>query len=181
MAGKKTTTESGKEATGKEIRRPNDTTLKNFNAAFNQAHEEIDEANKDLKEAASTAAGKHLHLPSFKVVKGLYDKFGDGEAKNAEKLALWLANFDKAREYFKLDELANLQGRMFGEGEIGSGPKAGDGAPEPDEDEDLRPRHLRQPGASAASVVQDLAAKTGAKTQPEEPLDKVGRGAPKLN
>src|ERR1700761_232161 len=130
---KKTKTETGQEPTGKEIRVPADSTIKTFNSAFNDAHETIDDANVELKDAADIAKKKHLHLPAFKVVKGLYDKLGDGEAKHAEKLAAWLANFDKYRRFFKLDELANLQGRLFGEGEIGGDD---DGKPprEPDED-----------------------------------------------
>lgn len=171
---KKTTTASGEEPTGKEVRIPADGTVKVFNAAFNEAHEAIDEANEGLKDASDTAKKKHLHIPSFKVAKTLFDKFGDGEAKNAEKLAVWLANFDKYRGYFKLDELANLQGRMFAEGEIGSKPPR-----ELDEDgeEYPRPDHLRQPGASAASnPVQDMATKAGAKTSNVTPIDQVGRG-----
>ena len=51
-----------------------------------------------------------------------------------------------------------------------------------DEDgRDLRPRHLRQPGASAADAVKDLAAKAGAKTSAEDPITKVGRGKAGLN
>ena len=45
-----------------------------------------------------------------------------------------------------------------------------------DGEEDLRPTHLRQPGASAAGIVQDLAAKTGAKTSDEDNILKIGRG-----
>lgn len=178
---KKTTTESGQAPTEKEIRVPVDSTIKVFNTAFTEAVEEIDTTKETLKDASDIAKKKHLHLPAFKVVKGLYDKFGDGEGKNAEKLAVWLTNFDKCRKYFKLDELAKLQGRLFGEGEIGG---SGDEEPprEPDEDgePDLRPSHLRQPNASAASVVQDLASKSGAKTskEGEDPIDQVGRGKP---
>lgn len=168
---KKTTTESGKEPTGKEIRIPADGTIKTFNVAFNEAHEEIDRANEALKDAGDLAKKKHLHMPSFKVAKGLYDKFGDGDGKNAEKLASWLANFDKARAFFKLDELANLQGRLLGEGEIGSKPPR---AADEDGEPDMRPDHLRQPGASAASnPVRELAEKTGATVHP---IDGVGRG-----
>ena len=184
---KKTTTESGQEPTGKEIRIPADGTIKVFNSAFNEAHEEIDTANEALKDAADIAKKKHLHIPSFKVCKTLYDKFGDGEGKNAEKLAAWLANFDKYRKYFKLDELANLQGRLFADGEIGGGATA-TGEPEREVDEDgepdMRPNHLRQPGASAAEAVQNMAAKAGAKTSSTPPIDEVGRGPrrdPKLN
>lgn len=174
---KKTTT-SGEEPTGKEIRLPNKDTIKNFNVAFNQAHEEIDGVNERLKDAADVAKKKHLHMPSFKVVKNLFDKLGDGDAKNAEELAAWLSHFDEYRAYYKLDELANLQGRLFGKGEIGS--KDVNGVPrEVDEDgeADPRPSHLRQPGASAASnPVQDLADKAGAKTSNVTPIDQVGRG-----
>lgn len=181
---KKLTTESGEAPTGKEIRLPSDNTLKSFNSAYTGAVETIDEAKQELKDAADVAIGKHLYLPAFKVVKGLYDRLGDGEAKNAEKLAMWLAHFDKYRKYYKLDELANLQGRLFGEGEIGGEAEAGE-----DGEKDLRPRHLRQPGASvtsaevspAVNAVRDLATKTGATlTNPDEdPVNKVGRG--KLN
>lgn len=53
----------------------------------------------------------------------------------------------------------------------------------PEGEEDLRPRHLRQAGASAASTVQQLAANAGAKTSPpndsknpDDPINKIGRG-----
>lgn len=186
---KKTTTESGQEPTGKEIRVPADGTIKAFNSAFNEAHETIDGANEELKDAADIAKKKHLDIWAFKIMKGLYDKYGDGEAKNSNTLAIKLTHLEKCRKYFKLDELANLQGRLFGEGEIGGGDK-GSGEPPRETDEDgepdLRPTHLRQPGASAASAVQDLAAKSGAKTQASNvsPIDQVGRGKtqdPKLN
>lgn len=169
----KRTTVEREEPTGKEIRRPADTTIKVFNFEFDNAKETVDEANDGLKEAAKTAKSKHLHIQSFKVAKMLFEKAKDGEAQAAERLAVWLANFDKYREYFKLDALANLQGRMFGEGEIGAAP-----AREADEDgePDMRPDHLRQPGASAAGIVQDLAAKTGAKTSDEDNITKIGRG-----
>lgn len=175
---KKTTTESGEQPTAKEIRLPADTTIKVYNSAFTEATEAMDATKEELKDASDIAKKKHLHMPSFKVAKTLYDNWGDGDAKSAEKLAVWLANFDKYRKYFKLDELASLQGRMFGEGEIGSKSETEE-EDSGEQEEDLRPRHLRQPGASAASVVQDLAAKSGAKTSDDpDPIDGVGRGKP---
>ena len=47
-----------------------------------------------------------------------------------------------------------------------------------DDAKDLRPRHLRQPGASVVNIVQDLASKTGAKTSggDDDPINSVGRG-----
>jgi hypothetical protein len=178
---KRTTIEADREPSGKEIRIPADTTIKSFNSTFDDVKETVDGANESLKDAADSAKKKHLNLPAFKDVKKLYDAFN--RAKNqsiaAEKLAGYLANFDKLRKYFKLDEKANLQGRMFAEGEIGGEPPR-----EADEDgePDVRPRHLRQPGASAASHVQDLAAKAGAKTSDTDPINQVGRGpGPKLN
>lgn len=176
---KKTTTESGQEPTGKEIRVPADSTIKTFNGVFNDVAETIDSANEELKDASDIAKKKFLHIPSFKVVKTLYDKYGDGDAKNAEKLAVYLANFDKYRKFYKLDELANLQGRMFAEGEIGAKPPR---ATDEDGEPDMRPDHLRHQGASAASnPVQEMAEKAGAKTSNVTPIDKVGRGDPKLN
>jgi len=177
--GKRTTIEADKQPTGKEIRTPADSTVKVFNSTFDDVKGTIDEANEELKDAAKAAKGKHLNLSAFKHVKKLFDSFhgAKNESIAAEKLAAYLANFDKLRKYYKLDELANLQGRMFAEGEIG-------GAPEREVDEDgepdLRPTHLRQPGASAASVVQDLATKTGASVNPDgpAPIDQVGRGKP---
>lgn len=175
---KRTTIEADKEPSGKEIRIPADNTVKVFNSTFDDVRSTVDDANDELKTAANEAKKKHLNLSAFKDVKKLYDAFQ--RAKNqsiaAEKLAGYLANFDRLRKYFKLDEKANLQGRMFAEGEIGTKPPR-----EADEDgePDLRPDHLRQPGASAASVVQDLAAKTGAKTSDgANPIDQVGRGKP---
>lgn len=47
----------------------------------------------------------------------------------------------------------------------------------PEGEEDLRPRHLKQPNASAAETVKDLAAKSGATTS-DDPLKQVGRGKP---
>ena len=180
---KKTTTASGHEPTGKEIRTPADSTIKVFNVAYNTAGEEIDTVKETLKDASDIAKKKFLHMPSFKVVKTLFDNWGDGDAKNAEKLAVWLANFDKYRKYYKLDELGNLQGRMFGEGEIGGNPESDDSEEIPDGEEDLRPRHLRQPGASVTSdqpknPVQEMAEKSGAKTSSVTPIDQVGRGKP---
>lgn len=183
--GKRTTIEREEPASGKEIRTPDKQTIKNFASTFDDVRETIDEANKDLKDSATNAKSKHLNISAFKVTKGLLDRFR--AAKNSsiasEKLASWLANFDKLREYFKLDEHANLQGRLFAEGVIGGEPPR-----EADEDgvPDMRPRHLLQPGASAAepskpNPVADLAAKSGAKTQGEnadDPINRVGRGKP---
>ena len=178
LMAKRTTMETDQQPSGKEIRTPADQTVKVFNSTFDDVKATVDDANEELKTAADEAKKKHLHLSSFKDVKKLYDAFK--RAKNqsiaAEKLAAYLANFDKLRKYFKLDEHANLQGRMFGEGEIGSSADV-NGVPrdiQEDGEPDDRPTHLRQPGASAASVVQDLASKTGAKTQ--DPIDQVGRG-----
>lgn len=185
---KRTSIESEQQPTGKEIRIPADQTIKSFNSAFCDVKETVDGANEELKDAADIAKKKHLNLSAFKTAQKLAEAFHAAKNQSiaAEKLATWLANFDKLRKYFKLDEHANLQGRMFGEGEIGSKPE---GEPERELDEDgepdPRPTHLRQPGASAASAkpnpVADLAAKSGAKTQ-GDPIDKVGRGGdPKLN
>jgi hypothetical protein len=180
---KRTSIESEQQPTGKEIRLPADSTIKTFNTEFCDVQETVDDANEKLKDAADVAKKKHLNLWAFKVCQKLYDAFksAENESLASEKLAIKLAQFDKMRKYFKLDELAGLQGRLFGEGEIGSKPER-----ETDEDgePDMRPDHLRQPGASAASgkpnPVADLAAKSGAKTQGDSPIDQVGRG-PKLN
>lgn len=175
--GKRTTVESEQSPKGKEIRLPADSTIKTFNSEFCDAQETIDEANESLKDAADIAKKKHLNVWAFKVCQKLFSdvKNAKNEALAAEKLAVKLAQFDKMRKYFKLDELANLQTRMFAEGEIG-----GDSEPERETDEDgepdMRPNHLRQPGASAASHVQDLAAKSGATVAP---IDQVGRGPAK--
>lgn len=187
--GKRTTIESDQQPSGKEIRIPADSTIKSFNSVFCDVQETIDDANTELKDAADIAKKKHLNLSAFKKAQQLYAGFKNAKNQSiaAEKLAAWLANFDKFRKYFKLDEHANLQGRMFGEGEIGSQPE---GEPERELDEDgepdPRPTHLRQPNASAASAkpnpVAELAAKSGATPRPDEgEINKVGRGDPKLN
>lgn len=182
---KRTTIASEQPASGKEIRLPADTTIKAFNSEFCDVQETVDEANTRLKDAADIATKKHLNLWAFKTCQKLYDdlKSAKNEALASEKLAIKLAQFDKMRKYFKLDELAGLQGRMFGEGEIGA--NVDDDEKEPPRETqddglpDDRPRHLRQPGASAASVVQDLAAKSGAKiSDGKDPIDEVGRGKP---
>jgi hypothetical protein len=180
--GKRTSIESEQQPKGKEIRLPAKSTITTFNSEFCDAQESIDEANEGLKKAAEEAKAKHLDIWAFKICQKLYSgvKNAKNEALAAEKLAIKLAQFDKMREHFKLDELANLQSRMFAEGEMGSGtnpPRKTDEDGEPD----MRPNHLRQPGASAAEAVKDLAAKTGAKTS-TDPIDNVGRGpSPKLN
>ncbi len=183
---KRTTIEADKQPSGKEIRIPADGTIKTFNAEFCEVQETVDDANTRLKDAADIAKKKHLNLSAFKTAQKLYDAFKNAKNQSiaAEKLAAWLANFDKLRTYFKLDEHANLQGRMFAEGEIGSAPPR---STDEDGEPDMRPDHLRQPGASAASgkpnPVADLAAKSGAKTQGDgnSPIDQVGRGPQKLN
>lgn len=184
---KRTSIESEQQPTGKEIRLPADSTIKTFNAAFCEAQETVDETNERLKDAADIAKKRHLNVWAFKICQKLYAdvKNAKNEARASEKLAVKLAQLDKIRKYFKLDELASLQGRMFAEGEIGA---KGEPAREIQEDgePDDRPRHLRQPGASAASAepgaaakaVQDLAAKSGA-TLPDANLDKIGRGKPR--
>jgi len=180
---KRTTIATEQQPSGKEIRLPADTTIRTFNTEFCDAKETVDEANVRLKDAADVATKKHLNLWAFKVCQKLYDdlKAAKNEALASEKLAIKLAQFDKMRRYFKLDELAGLQGRLFGEGEIGGGSDAdGDEPPretQADGERDLRPRHLRQPGASAASVVQDLASKSGATPRADDDsLKNVGRG-----
>jgi hypothetical protein len=181
--GKRTTMESEKQPTGKEIRLAAKATVKTFDSAFSEAKETIDQANEDLKTAAGEAKSKHLNLWAFKTVRKLFDDFhgAENEALASEKLAIKLAQFDELRKQYKLDELAGLQGRLFAEGEIG-GSEDVNGVPrEVDEDgeDDPRPTHLRRPGASAASVVQDLAAKSGAKTSDDpDPIDGIGRGKP---
>lgn len=175
---KRTTIEAEKQPTGKEIRTPADSTIKIFNSAFDSAKDTIDEANKELSEAGKDAKAKFLNLSAFKTVKTLADGFKNAknQAIAGEKLAHFLAVFDKLRKYYKLDESAGLQGRMFAEGEIGDKPER---AVDEDGEPDMRPDHLRQPGASAASVVQDLAAKSGAKTsEGTDPIDGIGRGKP---
>lgn len=183
--GKRTSIESEQQPTGKEIRLPADVTIKTFNAEFCEVQEIVDEANERLKDAADVAKKKHLNVWAYKICQKLYEdvKGAKNEALASEKLAIKLAQLDRLRKYFKLDELAGLQGRLFAEGEIGGKPKETDADGEPD----LRPRHLRQPDASAETAepprsnpVADLAAKAGAKTS--EPIDSVGRGKPdKLN
>lgn len=184
--GKRTTIESEKQPTGKEIRLPAKATIKTFSSVFDDVKETIDGANEQLKTAADEAKAKHLNLWAFKTCKKLFDDFhaAENEALAAEKLAIKLANFDECRKHFGLDEIANLQGRMFAEGEIGGTPKR-----EVDEDgvPDQRPDYLRQPGASAAepkksNPVADLAAKSGAtpRGSGDGDIDQVGRG-PKLN
>ena len=191
--GKRTTIEKEDSPSGKEIRTPANPTIKTFNSVYDEVNETITGANDELKAAADVAKKKHLGIAAYKAVKKLYD--GYQKAKNqsiaAEKLATFLANFDKLREYFKLDDLANLQGRMLAVGEIGS---SGEEKPSSDDDElppsdeadedakDFRPSYLKQPGASVTSnPVQDLADKAGAKTSGATPIDQVGRGPQKLN
>lgn len=179
---KRTTIEQEQQPSGKEIRLPADTTVKTFNSEFCDAKETIDDANGRLKDAADVATKKHLNLWAFKVCQKLFADFkgAKNEALASEKLAIKLAQFDRMRKYFKLDELAGLQGRMFGEGEIGGKPER---TVDEDGEPDMRPDHLRQPGASVSNPVAELAAKTGAKmkTDSGSPIDKVGRGTDKLN
>lgn len=177
--GKRTAIESEKQPKGKEIRLPAKATITTFNSEFCDAQEAIDEANEGLKKAAEEAKAKHLNIWAFKLCQGLYTavKNAKNESLAAEKLAIKLAQFDKMREHFKLDELANLQGRMFGEGEIGGSAEEPGREIQEDGEPDDRPRHLRQPGASASQHVKDLAAKAGADTV--NPIDQVGRGPAK--
>lgn len=177
--GKRTAIESEQSPKGKEIRLPADTTIRTFNSEFCDAQDVIDEANESLKKAADEAKAKHLNVWAFKICQKLAEdvKNAKNEALAAEKLAIKLAQFDKLRKYFKLDELANLQGRMFGEGEIGGSAEEPGREIQEDGEPDDRPRHLRQPGASASQHVKDLAAKAGADTV--NPIDQVGRGPAK--
>jgi hypothetical protein len=157
--GKRTSIESEQQPSGKEIRLPSKATISTFNAEFCDAQDAIDETNATLKEAADTAKKKHLNIWAFKICQKLYSdvKNAKNEALAAEKLAIKLAQFDEMRKHFKLDDLANLQGRMFAEGEMGAAPE----------------RKIDEDGASAADHVRDLAAKSGAETGP---IDRVGRG-----
>ncbi len=176
--GKRTAIETEQKATGKEIRLPAESTIKAFNSEFCDVQETIDEANERLKTAAEEAKTKHLNVWAYKICQGLYEavKSAKNEALAAEKLAVKLAQFDRMRAYFKLDQLANLQGRMFGEGEMGSGDEPAREIQEDGEPDD-RPRHLRQPGASAAEAVKNLAEQSGATVRPDEGnLGGVGRG-----
>jgi len=180
---KRSTIESDKQPSGKEIRTPDKQTIKNFNSTFDGVKTTVDEANKELQDSAKNAKSKHLNISAFKVAKGLFDGFRN--AKNpsiaSEKLAAWLANFDALREYFELDKHANLQGRFLKPGTIGGAEPVTavpdvNGVPRgTDEDGELdpRPSHLRQPGASATSAVDKIK---------EDALSKVGRGPqPKPN
>lgn len=182
---KRTTIDSEQQPSGKEIRLPADTTIRAFNSEFCEAQEIVDEANEHLKDAADIAKKKHLNIWAFKICQKLFDdcKNAKNEALAAEKLAVKLAQFDKMRKYFKLDELAALQGRMFAEGEIGGSGDEPEREIQEDGEPDDRPRHLRQPGASAApNPVADLAAKAGATmpdSSPDNPINQVGRGGSK--
>lgn len=177
MAGKKTTT-SGAEPTGKEIRLPAAGTMKSYGSAVDAAQETIDDARKDLGESRDAAVKNHLLPKPYKLAKDLRDavKSAKNESIAAEKLAQFLAHFDHYRKHFRLDELANLQGRLLPTGPIGERSEPGRDVDE-DGEEDPRPRHLRQPGASAAAAVQEMAEKAGVTPRADEGnLGKVGRG-----
>jgi len=164
----KKTTVSGEEPTGKAIKLISESAFRSHHKSATGLKTEIAELTGELGSLTKAAVNdKHLDGGAYRTAAGL-------AKKSPEKLASWLASFDRYRELLKLDETANLQGRL-----------ALDGAGEPadaeidDDAVDLRPGFLRQPGASVASnPVQDLAAKAGAKTPGAEPIDKVGRGKP---
>lgn len=184
MAGKKTTTASGEEPTGKEIRLPSVGTMKSYGSAVDAAQETIDDAKEDLSESRDAAVKNHLMPRPYKLAKDLRDAVKDAKNESiaAEKLAQFLAHFDHYRKHFKLDELANLQGRLLPTGPIGT-PREDDEEPgreiQEDGEPDDRPRHLRQPGASAAAAVQAMAEKAGVTPRADEGnLDKLGRGKP---
>lgn len=177
--GKSKSTAEGKQPTGKEIRIPSKGTIKSFESAKDSAAETIDDAKKELQDAIDIAKKGHLEVAPFNLAKKLHDDVHNAKNQGIaiEKLARWLAHFDEYRKHFKLDELANLQGRMFGEGEIGGNPEEPPREADEDGEPDMRPNHLRQPGASAAAHVQQLAAKAGVTPRPDdEQLKNVGRG-----
>jgi len=179
MAGKKTTTADGAEPTGKEIRLPSAGTVRAFNSAVDTASDVIDDAKKELGESREAAVKGHLLPKPFKLAKDLHDgvKSAKNESIAAEKLAQYLAHFDHYRKHFKLDELANLQGRLLPTGPIGAGTEEPPRELDEDGEEDPRPRHLRQPGASASEHVRALADKAGVSPRPDEGnLNQIGRG-----
>jgi hypothetical protein len=146
---------------GKAIKLPSKNTFLAHHKSAESLRTEIAELTGELGALFKDAKKKHLDPWSYKALAAL-------QKLSPDKLAMRLANFDHGRELLGLDEKANLKGR--------STPT--DGEPAEEGEEDLRPRHLRQPGASAASVVQDLAEGTGAKLPPKDPIDEVGRGKP---
>lgn len=181
MAGKRTTTESGAEPTGKEIRLPAVGTMRSFGSAMDAAAETVEDAKKDLGESREAAVKNALLPKPYKLAKDLHDAVKDAKNESiaAEKLAQFLAHLDHYRKFFKLDELANLQGRMFKTGPIGTKAEEPPRETQEDGEPDDRPRHLRQPGASAAEAVKGLAEKAGATMRADESnLGSVGRGKP---
>lgn len=181
MGGKRLTAE-GKEPTGKEIRIPTVAAIKSFAVAATENTDSKVELAETFQVAKDEATKKHVELKPFNHAKQLHDDVVNAKNQSiaAEKLARWLSHFDHYRKHFKLDELANLQGRMFKEGPIGGNPEEPGREIQEDGQPDDRPRHLRQPDASAESgteAVRSMAAQAGAKmSDGTNPIDQVGRG-----
>lgn len=162
--------------------------LKTYHKQALMLGERIASAAGELRELTGEyVEDKNLNSIAYGWIKKLakIQKMQD-QGKAREKVAAILASFDHMRDILDLDDFAQLQGRMFSDG---TGRPSAEVTGEDDEEtRDLRPRHLRQPGASAqeepnAAVntatehVRALAAGTGA-TLPsdEDPLNKLGRG-----
>lgn len=170
------TVEPSPKGGAKAIRVIAETSLKGYAIDVDAIEKRIDVQKEKLAESTADAVKKHLNKVAWSFIKRLR-KIG---ADDSDKLANVLAGFDHAREVFKLDDLANLNERMQFDGSGSTqettsedtSPKA-----ENDDEKDFRPRHLRQPGASAADEVQRLAQASGATPRADEDhLKNVGKG-----
>lgn len=107
----------------------------NYDSQISKPTESRSELMTDYK------TNKHVDPPAFNIVKAMF-KLSD------EKLSVRLAHLLHYIEFAKdpqgrtLHEHATAQGKMFDErGEV-----------DQDGETDMRPRHLRQPGASGADI-----------------------------
>lgn len=131
-------TKTGEELTGKAIRLISANALKGYHSDAVTLGTRIANMVGDLGKLTSEAVTKkYLNSKAYKICAWVLKQ-------EPEKAAAFLASFDHMRKLMKCDEHAELQGRLFPDGDTA-------GTPVAEGEEDLRPRHLRQPGASAAS------------------------------
>lgn len=162
---------------GKSIRVMNESAFNAFHKTAKNLRGRVDTATEALgKHVKEAEKDKGLNGKGYAFCRQL-DKMLEAKVPKPDTVAEILAAVDHYREYLKLDERCNLQGRLQFDGtgkpskQIQEEAAAGDDAAEEaategeDDTRDLRPGFLRQPGASAA---EDVRASADRANHPED-------------
>lgn len=148
---------SADKVTAKDLMKmPSEPTIKSAATEISQARKKVTAINGD-KGLAGFLQGlkreKGLHPKALKDVESLRNRCIKSD-KGLAAVATYLAHHDHYMEVLGVNEMVEKQGQMYTRPEAGEGstaePKANGGEP------DMRPRNLRQPGATTEGNVTTL-------------------------